>query len=180
MKKLLSALALAICSLSAPAAEFTASGKCEVFFSPKGGVTDAIVRYINTATTDIKVLAFYFTSDEVTAAVEAAAKRGVQVHIVLDRSQTTARGNKVAELVEAGAQVRIDSTHPIMHSKVIIIDSFTVLTGSFNFTASAEKRNAENVLICGNADQAKIYTDNWVGLWNKARELSDAPAPLKR
>lgn len=165
---------------SVSAANFEAQGTCEVYFSPRGGATQAIVNHVSKAQSEIQILAFYFTSKPVAAAVEAARKRGVNVRAVLDRSQPTARGNRIKELLDSGVEVRIDATHPIMHSKVIIIDNQTVITGSFNFSATAESRNAENLLICSNKAQAALYRENWEYLWSIALDPKNAPPPLKR
>lgn len=176
-------LAIISVALSSPVAfanSFKATGTCEVYFSPKGGATQATVSQIQKAKSEIKVLAFYFTSKPITQAIEDARRRGVNVRMVLDRSQPTARGNRIKELQDSGAEIRIDATHPIMHNKVIIIDSETVITGSFNFSATAETRNAENLLICKNKEQAALYSNNWEYLWRIARDPKDAPAPLKR
>jgi len=44
----------------------------------------------------------------------------------------------------------------------MIIDSKTLITGSFNFTKAAEEGNAENLLVISNApDLAQRYTANW-------------------
>ena len=56
----------------------------------------------------------------------------------------------------------IDAAHKITHNKVMIIDGKTLITGSFNFTKSAEEGNAENLLVISNAaDLAQRYTANW-------------------
>jgi phosphatidylserine/phosphatidylglycerophosphate/cardiolipin synthase-like enzyme len=44
----------------------------------------------------------------------------------------------------------------------MIIDERVVITGSFNFTKSAEESNAENLLIIRDAKVAEIYTGNWL------------------
>ena len=43
----------------------------------------------------------------------------------------------------------------------MIIDGKTVITGSFNFTKSAEENNAENLLIIHSRDLADKYAANW-------------------
>jgi phosphatidylserine/phosphatidylglycerophosphate/cardiolipin synthase-like enzyme len=43
----------------------------------------------------------------------------------------------------------------------MIIDENTVFTGSFNFTKSAESKNAENLLIIRSDEIAKLYIENW-------------------
>ena len=123
------------------------SAYVEVYFSPRGGAEAAIIRAIGEATDDVSVLAYNFTSDSISAALVAAHRKGVQVRVVLDKSQCTARGSKLQRLKDAKVLVYIDHTHAIAHNKVMIIDRQIVITGSFNFTKSAEDRNAENLLI---------------------------------
>ena len=55
----------------------------------------------------------------------------------------------------------IDDTHAIAHNKVMVIDSGTILTGSFNFTRAAEEKNAENLLVIQDAALAEKYAANW-------------------
>jgi hypothetical protein len=49
----------------------------------------------------------------------------------------------------------------LMHNKVMIVDGATVITGSFNYTWSAEHRNAENLLVIHDPTLAAEYTQNW-------------------
>ena len=43
----------------------------------------------------------------------------------------------------------------------MIIDSEVVITGSFNFSKSAEESNAENLLIINSYELAGKYIENW-------------------
>lgn len=64
--------------------------------------------------------------------------------------------------MNVGIPLWIDDRVAIAHNKVMIIDNSTVITGSFNFTTSAQKRNAENVLVLRDAPQlAAVYTKDW-------------------
>lgn len=118
-----------------------------VSFSPNGGCTNAIVNEINSARKSIRVQAYSYTSDEIVKALIAAHKRGVNVEVIVDKSQVNGLGSKVKETTLAGIPVYIDSKHAIAHNKIIIIDDTTLITGSFNFTKNAEEKNAENLLI---------------------------------
>ena len=61
--------------------------------------------------------------------------------------------------MNAGIQTLIDDKHAIAHNKVMVIDSTTVITGSFNFTKAAEERNAENLLVIKEAPElVQAYT----------------------
>jgi phosphatidylserine/phosphatidylglycerophosphate/cardiolipin synthase-like enzyme len=62
----------------AHAAEFTPA-RVAVYFSPNGGATDAVVREVNAATTQILVQAYSFTSAPIAKALVDAHKRGVHV-----------------------------------------------------------------------------------------------------
>jgi len=77
----------------------------------------------------------------------------VQVLAVLDKSHETQQYSAATFLVNAGIQTRIDDQHAIAHSKVLMIDSATVITGSFNFTKAAGENNAENLLVIQDAPE---------------------------
>ncbi len=133
----------------------------QVYFSPKGGCTEAIVKNLDQAERYVLVQAYSFTSQPIADALVNAHKRGVKVKVLLDKSQRNGKGSKLAQLVEAGILVSIDTKHSIAHNKVMIIDGVTVITGSFNFTTAAEDKNAENLLVLHDKDVAKKYRDNW-------------------
>jgi phosphatidylserine/phosphatidylglycerophosphate/cardiolipin synthase-like enzyme len=118
-----------------------------VFFSPKGGCTEAMVAEIKRARREILVLAYSFTSKPIAEALIEAKKRGVHVDIVLDRSQEKEAYSELPMIEEHGLFPHIDAQHAIAHNKVMVIDKKTLITGSFNFTHQAEAENAENLLI---------------------------------
>lgn len=132
-----------------------------VAFSPGGGCTDLIVANIVRATQSIYVQAYSFTSAPIAKALVDAHKRGVRVEVILDKSQKTEKYSSADFLVHSGVSTYIDSKHAIAHNKIIIIDALTVITGSFNFTKSAEEKNAENVLVLVDSALAARYLDNW-------------------
>ena len=65
------------------------------------------------------------------------------------------------ELARGGVPVLFDAEHAAAHNKVMVIDGKKVVTGSYNFTQSAESRNAENLLVIDDDKMAKAYLDNW-------------------
>ncbi len=132
-----------------------------VYFSPKGGCTDAIIQEINAARTSIHVQAYSFTSSRLAKALLEATNRGVLVRVVLDSSQRTAQYSSATFFANQNIPVFIDSKHAIADNKVMVIDGRTVITGSFNFTKAAEERNAENLLIIkGKTGLTRAYMDN--------------------
>ena len=133
----------------------------EAYFSPRGGVTEAVVKELGKARGTVRVQAYSFTSAPIAKALVDARKRGVDVRVILDRSQRTEKYSSADFLVHSDIPTLIDDKHQIAHNKIMIIDGQTVLTGSFNFTKSAEENNAENLLILRNKDLAAKYTQNW-------------------
>ena len=138
---------------TAPAA---AAGAVEVAFSPNEGAEALVLKVINSAQRDIKVMTYSFTSVPVVQALVQARKRGVSVTVVADEKNNLEedRSGKaraaLSTLVAAGADVRTIHAYKIAHDKVLVVDKNTVETGSFNFTAAAERSNSENALVLWN------------------------------
>ena len=133
-------------SCAAPAADQPAP-KIEVYFSPNGGCTDAIVKCLDGAKETVLVQAYYFTSSPIAKALLEAHQRGVKVQVILDKSQRTEKYTRRTSFRNAGIPTFIDAKHAIAHNKVMVIDGRIVITGSFNFTKAAEENNAENLLV---------------------------------
>ncbi|MGD0653102.1 MAG: phospholipase D family protein [Thermoguttaceae bacterium] len=133
----------------------------EVYFSPKGGCTEAAVREIDAAKSSILVQAYSFTSAPIAKALVEAHKRNVKIQVILDKSQRTEKYSSATFLKNSGIPTYIDDKHAIAHNKIMVIDGAVVITGSFNFTKQAENSNAENLLIIHSADLAGKYTENW-------------------
>jgi phosphatidylserine/phosphatidylglycerophosphate/cardiolipin synthase-like enzyme len=133
----------------------------EVYFSPNGECTNAIIRELNKAKNTVLVQAYSFTSAQIAKALLDAHKRGVRVEVILDKSQRTRSYSSATFLFNVGIPTKIDAQHSIAHNKVMIIDGETVITGSFNFTKAAEESNAENLLIIRDKKLAWLYTKNW-------------------
>lgn len=121
---------------------------------------DVALQAIGDAQESLYLAAYQFTSPDIIRAVIAAKQRGVKVAVVLDKTQ--AAGDSQAALVAAGVDCRIDSRFKIMHHKFIVVDGKHVESGSFNFTLSADKANAENALYLKDVpDIAAKYKAQW-------------------
>jgi phosphatidylserine/phosphatidylglycerophosphate/cardiolipin synthase-like enzyme len=141
---------------------FQNTGEVEVYFSPKGGATSAIVTEINLAAKQIQIQAYSFTSRPIGKALIDAKRRGVAVTFIIDGGQLKGRYNPAVFLRNSGIPVYLDKRHSIAHNKVIIIDNRVLITGSFNFTKAAERENAENLLIFrNNFPLVEMYAQNF-------------------
>jgi phosphatidylserine/phosphatidylglycerophosphate/cardiolipin synthase-like enzyme len=119
------------------------------------------VKALSEAKRTILVQAYSFTSAPIAKALLDAHKRGVQVQVILDKSQRTEKYSSADFLANQGVSTMIDANHAIAYNKVMVIDGETVLTGSFNFTKAAQDKNAENVVIIRDSTLAAQYTQNW-------------------
>jgi phosphatidylserine/phosphatidylglycerophosphate/cardiolipin synthase-like enzyme len=132
-----------------------------VCFTPGDNCTDRIVQEIDKAQSVVLVQAFSFTSSPLAKALVRARERGVEVKVILDRKNFLEEFTQGERLLRAGVPILLDGEHQTAHNKVMILDGKTVITGSFNFTQAAEKKNAENMLILRDPDLVRSYTENW-------------------
>ena len=153
-------LAVMLCSC-ASGGDAQPAARIDIYFSPRGGCTDAIIGQLDGAGETVLVQAYSFTSAPIAKALADAHKRGVKVQAILDKSQRTARYTSATFLKNAGIPVFIDAKHAIAHNKVMVVDGRVVITGSFNFSKAAEQSNAENLLVIDSPEIARKYTENW-------------------
>ncbi len=159
-------------------AALPATPAIEVFFSPPGGCTEAIVREIESARESVHVQAYVFTARPIADALVSAHQRGVQVRVIADKSNRTDRMSVARLLRRAGVEVLLDGEHAVANNKVVIVDKSVVLTGSFNFTRAAEDANAENLLLIrGHPEVARKFLDNWERHLKHSSPLSGGSAP---
>ena len=136
-----------------------------VYFSPPAGSAQAIVHAIDESQHEILVQAYSFTHNAIAQALARAHARGVAVNVLLDQKSDSSNHYVIGVLNQAQIDMREDGKHAIAHNKVMVIDDEVVITGSFNFTNSAENRNAENFLILKSADLAHEYKMQWQNHW---------------
>ena len=149
-----------------PSSEISAI-QTRVYFTPWDDAEGAIMRAIRTAKVQVLVQAYAFTSGPIAGELIGAKKRGIDVRVTADQEQTERiTTSRVADLARAGIPVWIETRYQAAHNKTMVIDAGgpapVVITGSYNWTVAAQRRNAENVLILsGAADLAQAYKANW-------------------
>jgi phosphatidylserine/phosphatidylglycerophosphate/cardiolipin synthase-like enzyme len=143
---------------------FQNSASYQLCFVPDGAsCQDLLVSAIDQTQSKLRVQAYSFTSAPIAAAIKRAKDRGVDVKVILDKSQVSQRYSSATYLRNAGVDVVIDTKPAIAHNKVMIFDDQAVFTGSFNFTKSAQERNAENgIIIRGDTALTTTYLANWL------------------
>jgi phosphatidylserine/phosphatidylglycerophosphate/cardiolipin synthase-like enzyme len=154
-------------------------GAIEVAFSPDHGAEDLVLRVVDSAKADLRVMAYSFTSSKMTAALVRAAKRGVKVYLLADEKQNTGEGGAgkskaaLSTLSLAGVSVRLVGAYPIFHDKVQIADGRTLQTGSYNYSDAAARRNSENVIVhWDNPDLAMAYAEHFERNWRLSKPFT--------
>lgn len=140
-------------------------------FSPGPGAISNVLSAIESARQTIDIAAYSFTSKDVATALDNASKSGVHVRVVADAKDNGGRYSAVTWLQHKGISVRLNGQYAIQHNKFMVIDGVTLQTGSFNYTSSAVKRNAENTIVIWNEPAtAQAYKQEFERLWNEAVE----------
>ncbi len=140
----------------------------EVAFSPDDGAQARVLSWLDGARRSVDVMAFTLTANPVAEAFFRIADRGVTVRGVVEAERTGDLGSDVRGLRGQGLDLRLDINPATMHHKVIVIDGETVITGSYNFTRSAEERNDENVLIVLDPAIGHAYSQEFERLYEEA------------
>lgn len=134
----------------------------QVCFTPQENCTSLLIHQIEQSTQSIYVQAYSFTSYKIARALIDAYARGVDVKLILDSSDFDTKNFSQESFFKAsGIPIWKDYQMHIAHNKVMIFDESTVETGSFNYTTSAQKFNAENMLIINDKALTGSYLKNW-------------------
>jgi phosphatidylserine/phosphatidylglycerophosphate/cardiolipin synthase-like enzyme len=143
-------------------------GSLQAAFAPWDDVEGIITSCIDQARKQVLVHAYLLTNKKIAAVLISAKRRGVDVRILADaRKHEEVPSSRLAALTAAGIDVRLETAYENAHNKVIIIDAgmpqAMVITGSFNFSWTAQHRNAENIVVArDNPSLAAHYEMNWL------------------
>lgn len=136
--------------------------RVETFFSPDDGASAHLEEILYGAQESIYFMAYSFTSDPLGEAIRKRAMDGLTVEGVMEAEQVASNeGTEYDPFALGGLDVRLDGNGGQMHHKVIIVDEIIVITGSYNFTNSAETRNDENLLIIYSPEIASQFLDEF-------------------
>ena len=149
--------------------------RVQTCFAPKGKCADLVVQTIDSETkTSIRFLAFSFTHDGIGKAIRDRKAAGVAVSGVFETTGSQTEASEYGNFRNAGADVYTDGNPYVMHHKVILIDDRVTIAGSFNFSASADKDNNENLLVVSDVDFTSAFATEF------ARVLAQAKNPVGR
>lgn len=132
-----------------------------------GGCASLLIDLISRANKSIYIMMYGFTLDKLADALINAAGRGVEVKVLIESESTSWKGSEHEKLIAHGISLKLDPNPNLMHHKVMIIDGRIVVTGSYNWTWSAEKENDENMVVIDDPAIASVYEKEFWRLWSQ-------------
>ena len=144
-----------------------AQGTVQVAFTPWDDAESLLLETLGRARREILVQAYLLTSRPIAASLIAAKQRGLAVSVLADaRQHVETPSSLLSSLAAKGIPVWLETRYRNAHNKIMVIDDGTqdvvVVTGSYNFTRSAQRMNSENLfLIRGNLALARRFRQNW-------------------
>jgi phosphatidylserine/phosphatidylglycerophosphate/cardiolipin synthase-like enzyme len=139
-----------------------------VCFSRAERCDDLLTGLIRGAKDRIYVAIYSFTSDRLAEALIEARNRGVDVRVVMERREANVTGSEYPRLRGAGVEVRLDANPGLMHHKFMVIDGEIVVTGSYNWSAAAEERNDENLVVIRDRAVAGAFEREFERIWSQS------------
>jgi len=144
----------------------------QAYFSPGPNCRIAIEQAMETALSELLICVFTISDDRLSDAIMAAHRSGLTVRVISDNDKMHDRGSDVERLSQAGVDVRIDCSPEHMHHKFMVIDGHTVMTGSYNWTRSAETRNEENIIAVDDPLLANRFSEEFERIWKLSEPAS--------
>ena len=146
------------------------------YFSPSGKCEETIIEEIEKAKTYIHIAMFHFTNGRIARALVKVSRQGTKTKVIMDEMRASDIYSKSRFLKSKGVNVKLmkgpyrenkGSKTGLMHNKFAVIDGKRVITGSYNWTNSAEKWNYENLLIISSRQVAEFFEREFTRLWTE-------------
>ncbi len=156
--------------------DFTVDGiKIEVYFSPEDQIRDRIFSYLSTVNYNLYFAIYAFSDYQLANSFILLRSKGDKVYGIMDEDWDGpgGYGYNIYEELKSKINVELDKNREgLWHNKFIIIDANTnsdpmVLTGSYNFTLSANYKNDENMIVIHSKKAADIYYNYFEKWWSK-------------
>lgn len=149
---------------------YTKSRGSQVCFSPKNKCSDKICNFIDKAEQSLLICVFTISDNQITKSILSAYQRGVHIKIITDNDKSMDKGSDIYQMSKQGINIKVDMSRHHMHHKFAIRDNKKLLTGSYNWTRSAEVYNQENFIITNEKKLVKQFRKEFDKLW---QEMAD-------
>lgn len=142
----------------------------EIKLSSECNPVDALVEAFAKAKRSIDAAVYKFNLCKIFEALNEAIDRGVKVRLVVDCDKKDGFARTLAKKENEDVTIRKWTGHKL-HAKFVIIDDRLVLSGSYNWTKSAWKKNIELLLRFDDAASVGRFTNLFEELWKEAKQL---------
>lgn len=134
-------------------------------FSRPEDTSSQLQYWIRRTNETIRLMVMLITQDMLADALIEAYNRGIDIDIIIDDGWLYSTGSDYQEILDVGIDIKGDNRGGLMHHKVMIIDGYIVVTGSYNWSAAAEDSNDENIIILKSRVIAQKYMEEFDRLW---------------
>ena len=119
------------------------------------------------AKSEVKIAVAWFTNPKIFAALDVLQESGVEMQLIVadDRINFTLSKDHFRSLLSKRIEVRVSRFTELMHHKFCIIDNSKLITGSYNWTRSAEVRNHENIILSNEKLLIDQFLAEYSELW---------------
>ncbi len=139
--------------------------RLSAYFCPEDGCSQVVIQWIERANESIDLAMYSFTLDSIGEALVKAKERGIRVRVILEAERID-RYSEYGRLRAAGVEVKLDRNSYLMHDKFMVIDGSVVLTGSFNYTWSGDRKNDENLVVIVDGRVASAFESEFDEMWS--------------
>lgn len=140
--------------------EFIIGGsRVECYFSPTDNTNQKLIEAIASAESDLHIQTMLITRSDLARAIINAHERNTEVDVITNKgSDNSETVNDILNELPKNKFIFDDDAEGTLHHKMALVDALDTtsnpcfITGSHNWSNSANERNDENTLIIHNAD----------------------------
>ena len=144
-------------------------------FSPEENCFEFILDELSHAKRSVYIAMFAFSDNRIAHYLKVLSSKGVQIFVLADKDWNLSSVYSDTDEMSKYSRVRLDVSDALLHEKFIIIDENVLLTGSYNYTASAQSRNDEFVFKTKDVTIVNEFTRHFLSLWEESDPRLQAP-----
>ncbi len=140
-------------------------GKKMIRFSPEEDCFDFLLNELSRAEKSVYIAMYAFSDNRIAHYLKILSSKGVQISILVDKDWNMSSIYSDIDDMARYACVRLDTCDDLLHEKFVVIDEKVVMTGSYNYTASAQTRNDEFIYKTTDKSVVQQFTQHFLNLW---------------
>jgi len=142
-------------------------------FSPEEDCFAFLLNELSLARSSVYIAMFAFSDNRIAHYLKVLSSKGVKIFILVDKDWNLSSIYSDIDDMSRYTYLRLDVSEALLHEKFIIIDEKVLVTGSYNYTASAQTRNDEYIFKTRNKILLNRFTHHFLNLW----EISNPESP---